>query len=93
MLPKISDSQSSHQLLEARDPPLWAAVLSFINNSMQWKQLIQQREIHDHVKQIKKQDDKSTYENGSKMRLQQQTHHISSNPRTSFQPRYQAKAH
>ena len=49
LLPKISDWQCYHQLLEVIDTPLVAAVRPFINDSMEWKEWIQQCEIHDSV--------------------------------------------
>jgi len=53
-LPRISNWQCYHQLLEAMDAPLLQAVRLFINEDMEWDKLIEQCEIHDSVRKINK---------------------------------------
>jgi len=53
-LPRISNCQCYHQLLEAIDAPLLQAVQLFIKKDMEWHNLIKQCEIHDSVRKINK---------------------------------------
>ena len=53
-LPRISNWQCYHQLLEAMDAPLLQAVRPFINEDMEWEKLIEQCEIHNSVRRINK---------------------------------------
>ena len=93
LLPKISDWECYYQLLEAMDPPLLAGVRPCINDSMEWKELNQQCEIHDSVHHTKKLPQISFSKNGQKLYPQQQTHHTSSYLRSSSKPCYQSKVY
>jgi len=53
-LPRISNWQYYHQILEAMDAPLLQAVQPFINEDIEWEKLIEQCEIHDFVRRINK---------------------------------------
>jgi len=53
-LPRISNWQCYHQLLEAMNAPLLQAVRPFINEDMEWDKLIEQCKIHDSVRKINK---------------------------------------
>jgi len=53
-LPRISNWQCYHQLLEAMDALLLQAIQPFINEDMEWHKLIEQYEIHDSVRRINK---------------------------------------
>jgi len=53
-LPRISNWQCYHPLLEAMDTPLLQPVEPFINEDMEWDKLIEQCEIHDSVRRINK---------------------------------------
>ena len=67
LLPNISTWQCYHQLLEAIDPPLLAAVRPVVNDSMEWKELIQQYDIHDSVPHTQKQSYKSSSKHAQKV--------------------------
>jgi len=53
-LPRISNWQYYHQLLETMDAPLLQAVRPFLNKDMDWEKLIEQCEIHNSVRRINK---------------------------------------
>jgi len=59
-LPRISNWQCYHQLLEAMDAPLLQAVRPFINEDMHWEKLIEQCEILDSVRRINKNSSHSS---------------------------------
>ena len=85
-VPRISNWQCYHQLLEAMDAQLLQAVRQFINKDMDWEKLIEQCEIHDSIRKINKNSSHSSSIPHQRPHLQSKpyTPMPSSNP--SFKP-------
>jgi len=89
-LPRISNWQCYHQLLEAIDAPLLQAVRPFINEDMKWHKLIEQCEIHDSVRKINKNSSHSSSRPPHKPCPQSKHYYNNATPssNSSFKPHY-----
>jgi len=88
-LPRISNWQCYHQLLEAMDASLLQAVRPFINEDMDWEKLIKQCEIHDSVRRINKNSSRSSSRPHHKSRLQSKPYTPTPTSNSSFKPNHQ----
>jgi len=85
-LPRISNWQCYHQLLEAMDAPLLQAVRPFINEDMEWDKLIEQCEIHDSVRKINKHSAYSSSRPYQRPHLQSKLYTPTPPSNSSFKP-------
>jgi len=87
-LPRISNWQCYHQLLEAMNAPLLQAVRPFINEDMDWEKLIEQCEIHDSVRRINKNSSYSSSRPHQRHRPQSKPYTPTPPSNPSFKPNH-----